>query len=188
MLENNYRIKIETAAVIFDLGQSTSTPVIDTISDSLAFHSVLIDEHKPQFRNLVNDEIEKCNNSAKEIWKLSVNLQKSAGASGDDLKGDNEKTQFYSYIDKPFRMWLEGLDPNMDIDDCRREANELFYKSAKKFGERLAAGYNDNAVFGRVVGNNDDKKNKFHSSAKSINMYIGALKKIYNIKAGVILK
>ena len=44
-------------------------------------------------------------------------MQKSAGASGDKLSGEDSKTQFYSMIDKPFRDWLSQLDTSYDIDE-----------------------------------------------------------------------
>ena len=42
VLDKNYLVTVNTAAVIYDYGQATSLPVIDNVSDSLRFHSELL--------------------------------------------------------------------------------------------------------------------------------------------------
>ena len=67
-LINATQINIETAAVVYDLGQATSLPVIDTISDSITFHSDLLTELGSGWRKYINDEIEKCEKVAKAVY------------------------------------------------------------------------------------------------------------------------
>ena len=91
--------------------------IVDSISDELSFHSDLLMKVGEAWRYRIGNEIGKCESAAKAVNKLSINLQKSAGASGDKLSGEDAKTQFYSMIDKPFRDWLSQLDTSYDIDE-----------------------------------------------------------------------
>ena len=179
-LINATQINIETAAVVYDLGQATSLPVIDAISDSITFHSDLLTELGSNWRKYINDEIEKCEKVAKAVYSLSIDLQTSSGASGDKLSGSDAKMQFYSRIDRPFRLWLKSIDPSSRyFDEKCKELDEQLFDIAKRFGEELAAQSGDNAIFGRYKKPDKDQK-QVVSSALAINFYIGKIRKILN--------
>lgn len=174
------QVNIETAAVVYDLGQATSLPVIDAISDSLTFHSDLLTELGSGWRNKINDEIEKCEKAAKAVYSLSIDLQTSSGASGDKLSGSDAKMQFYDRIDRPFRLWLKSIEPSSRyFDDKCKELDDQLYGIAKRFGEELAAQSGNNAIFGRYIKPDKDKK-QVTSSAVAMNYYVGKIKKIFN--------
>lgn len=179
-LINATQINIETAAVVYDLGQATSLPVIDAISDSITFHSDLLTELGSVWRKYINDEIEKCEKVAKAVYSLSIDLQTSSGASGDKLSGSDAKMQFYSRIDRPFRLWLKSIEPSSRyFDEKCKELDEQLFDIAKRFGEELAAQSGDNAIFGRYKKPDKDRTQVI-SSALAINLYIGKIRKILN--------
>ena len=173
-------INIEIAAVVYDLGQATSLPVIDAINDSLTFHSDLLTELGSSWRNKINDEIEKCEKAAKAVYSLSIDLQTSSGASGDKLSGSDAKMQFYDRIYRPFRLWLKSIEPSSKYyDDKCKELDDQLYFIAKKFGEELASQSGNNAIFGRYTKPDKDKR-QVTSSAVAMNYFVGKIKKIFN--------
>ena len=183
ILDKSYRARIMTASVIYDYGQATSLPVIDYISDGLTFHLQLLLEAGEVWRRKIIDEIKKCEDAAKKVWTLSVELQKAAGASGDKISGEEAKMQFYDRIDRPFRIWLSELDPeNLDIEEYPKKLEDEVYDIAGSFGGELAAQNGSGAIFGRR-GNSDENK-KLMSTASALNIYIAALKKIFNNEGG----
>ena len=106
IIAKDHMINIITAAVIYDYGQATSLPVIDTVNDELTFHSQLLLEIGSAWRNRINDEIEKCSKAAKAVYILYKNLQNSCGRKDKDSKTElsgeiNAKEQFYDMIDLP---------------------------------------------------------------------------------------
>lgn len=172
------KINIETAAVVYDLGQPTSLPVIDTVSDSLAIHYDLLTELGSGWRSAINNEIANCEKAARAIYSLSIDLQKSSGASGDRLTGDDAKMQFYDRIDRPFRLWLESIEPSAgNRDEKCGELNDNLYFTAKQLGEELAAQLGNNAIFGRYIKPDKNQKG-YTSSASAINLFISKIKNI----------
>ncbi|MBO4865832.1 MAG: type I-E CRISPR-associated protein Cse1/CasA [Ruminococcus sp.] len=177
---NTSQINIETAAVVYDLGQATSLPVIDAISDSLTFHSDLLTELGSSWRSKINDEIEKCEKAAKAVYSLSIDLQTSSGASGEKLSGSDAKMQFYDRIDRPFRLWLKSIEPSSGyINDKCKELDDKLFLIAKRFGEELADQSGNNAIFGRYTKPDKDR-NQVTSSAVAMNYFVGKIKKIFN--------
>lgn len=185
VLGNKYMVHIETAAVLYDYGQATSLPVIDVISDSLSFHSSLLEELGARWRNCVNDEIEKCEKCAKAVYSLSINLQTAAGASGDKLSGSNAEMKFYDHIDSTFRQWLESIDPDNDeIKDKSSELEKKLFTIAARLGNELAAQTGSSTIFGRYIKHDKKDNGKtVYSSAVAMNKYIGTIRKILT-KAG----
>lgn len=167
------KINIMTAAVVYDLTQATSLPVIDAIGDSLSFHCDLLTELGSAWRSHINGEIDKCERTANAIKYLSIDLQKASGASGDKISGDETKMQFYDRIDKSFRLWLESIKPSSRAhNDKNKELDDAIYLIARKFGEKLASQTGANSIFGRY------SKSEKLSSAQALNKFIGIIKKI----------
>lgn len=190
IIDPDYMIKISTAAVIYDYGQATSLPVIDTVSDSLTFHSNLLLEVGAGWRTRINDEIENCSKIAAKVYILYKNLQNSCGRADKDLKTEqsgelNAKVQFYDMIDRPFRLWLAELKTDYDMDEyCEKLESEL-KRIALKFGEELAVNIGDMSIFGRYTkrSSDKDKDKKITSSAEALNIFTSQVLKIFK-KAG----
>ena len=184
ILDNNYMVKISTAAVMYDNGQGkqASLPVIDMVSDNLTFHSQLLLEIGSDWRNRINDEIERCSKAANAVYFLYKNLQNACGRTDKDSKTEqsgelNAKVQFYDMIDRPFRLWLAELKTDYDMDEyCAKLESEL-RRIALKFGNELAAQTGDMSIFGRYKKNSKEKE--ITSSAEALNVFASYIRKIF---------
>ena len=86
--------------------------------------------------------------------------------------------QFYSRIDRTFRLWLKSIEPSSRyVNDKCKELDDQLFSIAKSFGEELAAQSGDNAIFGRYKKPDKDR-NQVTSSALAINFFIGKIRKI----------
>ncbi len=173
ILDKNYLIKVDTAAVIYNDGQSASRPVIDNVSDNLTFHSELMLETGMEWRNRILFEIEKCEKVAKSVYILYQNLQKANGRRDKDhktaLSGEiDAKMQFYDRIDRPFRYWLAELDPEVhDIEAYSIKLEKEILKIALDFGRELTLQSGDNAIFGHYRKSEKEST----SSAQALNQF-----------------
>lgn len=180
ILDKDYMVKISTAAVIYDYGQATSLPVIDTVSDSLTFHSQLLLEIGSAWRNRINDEIENASKAASAVYYLYKNLQKACGRTDKDLKTEqsgesNAKVQFYNMIDRPFRLWLAELKTDYDMDEYFAKLESELRRIALMFGNELAALSGDMSIFGRYKMNSKE----ITSSAEALNIFASQIKRIF---------
>jgi len=181
ILDKNYFVTINTAAVIYDYGQATSLPVIDNVSDSLIFHSELLLEAGYIWRDSIFKEIEKCDKCASSVYLLYKNLQKANGRQDKDnsvsLSGElDAKTQFYSRIDHPFRLWLAELNPEIhNIQNYSAVLEKQILKIALDFGNELASQSGSHAVFGHY-----SKQNPV-SSAQALNIFEYSIRKILDL-------
>lgn len=180
-LPKDYTINVSTAAVIYNFKQATCLPIDDVISDSLSFHADLLDEVGSKWRNRINVEIGKCEEAARLVYKLSVNLQCAAGAKepkdekDKSVTGDKEKAQFYGLIDQPFRLWLAELDADKHLDEYSYQLEDEIRQIALRYGEELAESYNETTIFG---GYGKDK-----SLITALQIFSGKIAKLYRKEA-----
>lgn len=182
-------LTISCAGIIYDYNEKKSLKVLDMISDELSFHSDLLIKVGEAWRYRIGNEIGKCESAADAVNKLSINLQKSAGASGDKLSGEDAKTQFYSMIDKPFRDWLSQLDTSYDIDEYTGKIEDTVRKIAIGFGNDRIHQMRANTIFGRYEKeSNDDKASKRRkksneknrlTSAEALNIFYDEIYRIF---------
>ena len=175
-LDNCFLLNVTTASVIHVFGDM-SFKIVDSISDELSFHSDLLMEVGEVWRYRIGNEIGKCKSAANAVNKLSINLQKSAGASGDKLSGEDAKTQFYSMIDKPFRDWLSQLDTGYDIDEYTGKIEDTVRKIAIVFGNDCVHQMSANTIFGRYDKGGKDKN--LVTSVKALNIFNATINKIF---------
>ena len=191
-LHNSFHI----STVCFDNKSDASYAITDYSSDEISFHSALFEELSVGLRNRINDEIEKIEKVAGCIYSLSLNLRKVKGYSENEkedwkskeLKRKIAKMQFYDRIDRPFRMWLESIDPKKDkdrMDDKTEELDKTVFMIAKKLGNELASQAGDSAVFGRYIKSDSKSKTKaVTSSAHALNIFMASLKNVLFGKGG----
>ena len=191
-LPDNYMAKIITAAVIYDYKQVMALPVIDVISDSLTFHAKLLEDVGKIWRERINLEINKCDNAAYYIGRFYKELQFSNGRQDKDAKttqsGETEaKMQFYSQIDRPFRLWFEGLKVEQDIDSYTTSLERELKGIALNLGNSFIAQVGSQTIFGRVKkadkSDKNDKTIEVKSSAEAYSFFVYNINKIFD-KAG----
>ena len=175
-LDNCFLLNVTMASVIHVFGDM-SFKIVDSISDELSFHSDLLMEVGEVWRYRIGNEIGKCKSAANAVNKLSINLQKSAGASGDKLSGEDSKTQFYSMIDKPFRDWLSQLDTSYDIDEYTGEIEDTVRKIAIVFGNDCVHQMSANTIFGRYEKDGKDKN--LVTTVEALNIFNATINKIF---------
>lgn len=175
ILNKEYMVKVSTISVVYDYGQATSLPVIDSINDTLTFHSQLFLEAGRVWRHRINSEIDKCEKTARAVAYLSIDIQKAAGASGDKLSGNDAKIQFYDLIDRPFRLWLAKLNVDECDSDYLDDFEENIKRIAQKYGTELASRVGSNAIFSRRKKEGTDVV----STAEALNKFIKIINNIF---------
>ncbi|MBQ6983256.1 MAG: type I-E CRISPR-associated protein Cse1/CasA [Synergistaceae bacterium] len=175
IIEGSHIAKIVTAAVIYDYGQLMTLPVIDVISDSLNFHTQIL-ENETWYNKIVS-EVEKCDSAAYYVSKLYKEIQNASGRRDKDAKTNlsgeiDAKMRFYDSIDEPFRLWLEDLraDEDLDPDDCMAEIEKTLKNIAFNIGNSIAGQAGIHTIFGSKEG----------SSVKALNHYFAVISKIFD--------
>ena len=144
--------------------------VKDTFNDGLAFHAALLDEADERVRKSVIAEIDLCEQAAKAVGGLARNL---AAAAGGEADGAAERDRFYYQVDRPFRQWLEALDPTGDVDKAIDAWRETAQGLALKLGDELARAAGPAAFVGREI------KGKHLSTPEAVRLFKGTIRKIY---------
>ncbi|MDE5736990.1 MAG: type I-E CRISPR-associated protein Cse1/CasA [Oscillospiraceae bacterium] len=182
--KENYFVKVDAMAVIYDEAHAASLQVIDIVSDTLILHAKLLLDIGYNWRNRIISEIDTCEKVANQVYFLHKNLQKSNGKKYTDeedgkknknnlnLEEGNIKVQFYAAIDYRFRMWLLGINlsseeivskPDTYVLKWRNELKKIAYN----FGDDLTAQSGSNAIFGHYRKPNRSEKESGKSKRKS---------------------
>ena len=178
IIKRSYMFRLIISTVFYNDNQATSRPVVDYTSDSLSFHAGLLEDVGKAWRERVISEIKKCNDAAYWVGRLYKDLQKSNGRKDRDSKTDlsgekDSRAQFYDRIDRPFRLWLNDLTIDSDMDSYTADLEYEIRNIALRFGASLSEEIGRNSIFA------DDE----NSSAKALNIYYAEIYKIFN-KAG----
>ncbi len=191
ILPRDYMVSITTISL--GTADTPSHQVVDMFFDNIKFHSSLLLDIGAIWRSEVNKEIEKCEKTAKSVFMLKINLEKTSGFFMDEknkkekekkmrLRGSEAKVQFYDRIDRTFRLWLEELDAESDkYKEYTDKLEDKIFIIARDFGYELVGQTSANAIFGRYK--KPENNEKCTSSAQALNLYISSIKKIFN-KAG----
>ena len=143
--------------------------VKDTFEDGLAFHAALLDA-TGDVRERIVAEIELCEQAARAVGNLARDL---AAAAGGEADGASAREQFYFRVDRPFRRWLETLDPAGDVGKAIDEWRETVQDLAVALGNELALAAGPAAFVGRA-----GKKGHL-STPEALRLFRGAIRKIY---------
>lgn len=175
IISRDYMVDLVMAAVVYDLSQPTSLPVIDLISDELTFNSCMLLSMGESWRMYVSEEISKCDEAAGAVWSLSKSLQIAAGNSESKdhkVTGGKDKQKFYQLIDHTLRNWIASIRVDDDETEKLAEIENKILKKTIDFGHELADGISNSSIIGR------SKKGDVCSSAKAMNEFA---RKIYGI-------
>ena len=143
--------------------------VKDTFEDGLAFHAALLDA-TGDVRERIVAEIELCEQAARAVGNLARDL---AAAAGGEADGASARDQFYFRVDRPFRQWLEALDPAGDVGKAIDEWRETVQDLAVALGNELALAAGPAAFVGRAG------KRGHLSTPEALRLFRGAIRKIY---------
>lgn len=160
---------------------SASSTVYDFFCDQLGFHVRLLSKANACIgaRIRVVEEIGLCEQVANAVGWLAHNLDEAAGTKektqGGKMNGAGKEavSQFYFRVDRPFRQWLEALDPAGDVDAAIDDWRETARGIALKLGDELARAAGPAAFVGRMG-------KKVHlSTPEALRLFKGIIRKIY---------
>lgn len=175
-LERQRVIHFKCVGVVY--GDQNSA-AIDAFSDTLAFHSSLLDEMGVSCRARVISEIQNCEKMAEKVGSLARDLAKAAGASGDS-EVRAAKEQFYFELDQPFRQWLYQLDPeDNDIDAAVKAWREQVKTIAYRLGRTMVEAAGSAALVGRKVKNKDGTEGRYYSAPKAYHWFMYGVNQVY---------
>ncbi len=174
---------LKTSIVSIKYDKSSAHKVLNYFSDSLTMHSGLLSELGDDWRNTIEQEIEKCSELANAIGYLAQNLYVASGGSNSKKDKhyieipENAKAQLYYRLDIPFRDWLRTVDPECEDGKHRFEKQREWKAAAKQIAYNYAKELVSETDDAALVGHMTDKK--LYSSANAMNKFIGQINKIY---------
>lgn len=158
---------------------NNSSSVKDMFGDRLAFHAALLDDSADSagVRDRVVEEIGRCEKAAGAVGWLARDLAAAAGGESD---GASARDQFYFCVDRPFRQWLEALDPMGDVDAAIEDWRAKVRGIALKFGDELALAAGPAAFVGRMGKKKKKKEKDRHlSTPEALRLFKGTIGKLY---------
>lgn len=180
ILPSSYMMRTAITSVVYG---DKDFFVKNVFFDSLTMHSELLSDLGADWRNTIEQEIEKCSGLANAIGYLAQNLYVASGGSNSKKDKhyieipDNAKAQLYYRLDIPFREWLRSVDPECEDGKQRfekqREWQDIAKKIAYNYAGELVSETDDPALVGHMI----DKK--LYSSANAMNTFNGQVNKIY---------
>ncbi|MDR3349337.1 MAG: type I-E CRISPR-associated protein Cse1/CasA [Acidaminococcales bacterium] len=125
----------------------------DVFSDSITLNADLLTELGGEYVGRIVGLLDKTDKCVKALGYLAANIAAAAGGSEvQNISGVSEEAreQAYFSLDKPFRNWLAGVDPEKDdLDDIAAEWLQKMSRIVTKQGEQIVAQAGEKAFVGR---------------------------------------
>lgn len=162
--------------------------VTDTFSDSLTFHTALLDELGRRWRQKITDEIDRCGKLAQAVGNLAKSLDIAASDPDHAGKKNSAKAareQFYFRLDQPFRRWLCDIDPAWDSETAEKHIFQWradAKRIAQTLGRQLVDQSGSAAFIGRMVKSSSSKANDketYYSAPKVYNWFLADVNRVY---------
>lgn len=162
--------------------------VTDTFSDSLTFHTALLDELGRRWRQKITDEIDRCGKLAQAVGNLAKSLDIAASDPDHAGKKNSAKAareQFYFRLDQPFRRWLCDIDPAWDSETAEKHIFQWradAKRIAQTLGRQLVDQSGSAAFIGRMIKSSGSKasdKETYYSAPKVYNWFLADVNRVY---------
>lgn len=161
---------------------SHKTSVDDAFSDSLKFNAALLAQLQESWIPRITRELDVTDKLVTQAGFLAGDLVRAAGGSGEkDPKAAAAKAreEVYFLLDIPFRLWLENLSPQDEIDQACLRWREQERNLLRSYGEQLVTRAGLNALTGRSVKvNQNDATRRTYASP---DLYLKYLRKMNRI-------
>jgi len=161
-----------TAAVSYGTMEAV---IEDVFSDSVSFNANLLTDLGDDWVSRIIGEIDTTEQLVEQVGYLAQSLAKAAGdKDGTGRKTTAAKEQAYFRLDKPFREWLAGIDPERDE---MNEACDRWWEQAKRIvqdlGRELIRQSGPQAFVGRDVkeGAKGKEVTRRYTAPKSYNYF-----------------
>lgn len=158
--------------------------VNDSFSDGLTFHAAMLGELSKKWRKMVTEEIGNCEQAARILGDLGKDLDLAAGNKNDTM-AEKLRTQFYFVIDQPFRLWLQGIDPDTDRPSPKAEEwQQQVCRMAKELGQKMVEEAGDAAFVGRRIKDKKTEKSVLYTAPRAYNRFLVRLSALYPKQQG----
>lgn len=166
--------KFQIAAIEYDAKKSSFA---DVFSDGISFHAdVLNTEHLGEaWIDRILHEIETTELLVQQTSWFARYIAEAIGGKDSDIRrmSGEARMQAYFRLDRPFRQWLESIDP---LNDEPVEASLKWWETAKRIirrlGSELLAQCDSRFFVERIVKKEGDKKATVYSIPRAYNTFL----------------
>lgn len=195
ILSEKEQIVISMVGIRYD---DQGASVKDVYTDQLEMQLATLNDLGRKWTVRINREVQRCEETAKNIGTLCMELKLAGGLDYNRVKGFKDKqkvteearAQFYFAVDQPFRLWLQSIDPETDkldekVDEWQEKARKLAAELGRQMVERAGnAAFVGHRVEVKTGGKKDEKKTVLYTAPKAYNSFLYNLRKLYPKKEG----
>ena len=188
ILSKKEQIVISMVGIRYD---DQGASVKDVYTDQLEMQLATLNDLGRKWTVRINREVQRCEETAKNIGTLCMELKLAGGLDYNKVKGFKDKqkvtedarAQFYFVVDQPFRQWLQAIDPEQDDPDEAALRWQTRARSiAEKLGKQMVMEAGNAALKGRRIVVDKDKKTEhtsLYTSPRAYNHFRARLWEIY---------
>lgn len=188
ILSKKEQIVISMVGIRYD---DQGASVKDVYTDQLEMQLATLNDLGRKWTVRINREVQRCEETAKNIGTLCMELKLAGGMDYNKVKGFKDKqkvtedarAQFYFAVDQPFRQWLQAVDPEQDDPDEAALRWQTRARSiAEKLGKQMVMEAGNAALKGRRIVVDKDKKTEhtiLYTSPRAYNHFRARLWEIY---------
>ena len=188
ILSKKEQIVISVVGIRYD---DQGASVKDVYTDQLEMQLATLNDLGRKWTVRISREVQRCEETAKNIGTLCVELKLAGGLDYNKVKGFKDKqkvtedarAQFYFAVDQPFRQWLQAIDPEQDDPDEAALRWQTRARSiAEKLGKQMVMEAGNAALKGRRIVVDKDKKTEhtsLYTSPRAYNHFRARLWEIY---------
>ena len=188
ILSKKEQIVISMVGIRYD---DQGASVKDVYTDQLEMQLATLNDLGRKWTVRINREVQRCEETAKNIGTLCMELKLAGGLDYNKLKGlkdkqkvtEDARAQFYFAEDQPFRQWLQAVDPEQDDPDEAALRWQAQARSiAEKLGKQMVMEAGNAALKGRRIVVDKDKKTEhtiLYTAPKAYNHFRARLWEIY---------
>lgn len=188
ILSKKEQIVISMVGIRYD---DQGASVKDVYTDQLEMQLATLNDLGRKWTVRINREVQRCEETAKNIGTLCMELKLAGGLDYNKVKGlkdkqkvtEDARAQFYFAVDQPFRQWLQAIDPEQDDPDeavlrWQAQARSI----AEKLGKQMVMEAGNAALKGRRIVVDKDKKTErtiLYTAPKAYDHFRARLWEIY---------
>ena len=188
ILSKKEQIVIGVVGIRYD---DQGASVKDVYTDQLEMQLATLNDLGRKWTVRINREVQRCEETAKNIGTLCVELKLAGGLDYNKVKGFKDKqkvtedarAQFYFAVDQPFRQWLQAIDSEQDDPDEAALRWQARARSiAEKLGKQMVMEAGNTALKGHRIVVDKDKKTErtiLYTSPKAYHHFRARLWEIY---------
>lgn len=167
-LDPAYPVHLQAVGVVYGVQSATIGTVIE---DRLRLRAAVLSD--PALSAAVLAQVQACEAGVLALRNLAGNLAAAAGESEVDGHRDRAGEAGYAALDEPFRRWLDGLTPDIDVTAAevawQAEVNRLL----RRLGDDLVQAAGRPAWLGRHVA----RSGRYVDASLSMVWFRSALRK-----------